>query len=69
MIFHFAWVFGNLSELFLWNRINNKLLRLPHADNLALGHEAAPETQLPQSRVGLRVMHRVTVAGKTPPKK
>ena len=48
--------------------VSNKLL-LPHADNLALGHEAAPETQLPPSRVGLRVMHRVTVAGKTPPKK
>jgi len=39
------------------------------SDNLALGHEASPETQLPPSRVGLRVMHRVTVAGKTPPKK
>ena len=48
--------------------INNKMLR-PRADNLALGHEASPETQLPPSRVGLRVMHRVTVAGKTPPKK
>ncbi len=39
------------------------------SDNLALGHEAAPETQLPRSEVGLRVMHRVTVKGKTPPKK
>ena len=39
------------------------------SDNLALGHEAAPETQLPRSEVGLRVMHRVTVKGKTPPAK
>ena len=39
------------------------------SDNLALGHKAAPETQLPPSKVGLRVMHRVTVAGKMAPKK
>eukprot|EP00884_Botryococcus_braunii_P003178 jgi/Botrbrau1/12861/Bobra.0188s0004.1 len=34
------------------------------SDNLALGHEASPETQLPRSLVGLRVMHRTTVAGR-----
>ena len=39
------------------------------SDNLALGHEAAPETQLSTSHVGLRVMHRVTIAGKHQPRK
>ena len=34
------------------------------SDNLALGHEASPETQYPKATVGLRVMHRVTIAGK-----
>ncbi|KAL6780035.1 hypothetical protein ACKKBF_B14675 [Auxenochlorella protothecoides x Auxenochlorella symbiontica] len=33
------------------------------ADNLALGHEASPDTQCPVSEVGLRVMHRSTVKG------
>jgi alpha-ketoglutarate-dependent taurine dioxygenase len=32
-------------------------------DNLAVGHEASPDTQLPRSEVGLRVMHRTTVRG------
>lgn len=32
-------------------------------DNLALAHEAAPETQYPVQEVGLRVLHRTTVAG------
>lgn len=32
-------------------------------DNLALAHEATPETQLPVSEVGLRILHRTTVAG------
>lgn len=39
------------------------------SDNLAVGHEASPQTQYPRSKVGLRVMHRVTIAGKTKPKK
>lgn len=32
-------------------------------DNLAVGHEASPDTQLPRSEVGLRVMHRTTIKG------
>ena len=39
------------------------------SDNLALGHEASPDTQLSTSQVGLRVMHRVTIAGKHKPQK
>ena len=39
------------------------------SDNLAVGHEASPDTQLPRDKIGLRVMHRVTIAGKLPPKK
>jgi alpha-ketoglutarate-dependent taurine dioxygenase len=39
------------------------------SDNLALGHEATPETQWPRSKVGLRVMHRTTVKGFKPPAK
>jgi len=39
------------------------------SDNLAVGHEASPETQLPPEQVGLRVMHRVTIAGKHTPRK
>jgi len=39
------------------------------SDNLAVGHEASPDTQLPPEEIGLRVMHRVTIAGKYPPKK
>lgn len=38
-------------------------------DNLAVGHEASPDTQLPRSQIGLRVMHRVTIAGKQQPEK
>ncbi|XP_006818383.2 alpha-ketoglutarate-dependent taurine dioxygenase-like, partial [Saccoglossus kowalevskii] len=38
-------------------------------DNLAVGHEAALSSQFPRSKVGLRVLHRVTVAGKTVPTK
>jgi len=32
-------------------------------DNLAVAHLASPETQLPADEVGLRVLHRVVVAG------
>ena len=32
-------------------------------DNLAVAHLAPPETQLPSEEVGLRVLHRVVVAG------
>lgn len=39
------------------------------SDNLAVGHEATPETQFPRSEVGLRVLHRTTVKGIYPPKK
>ena len=39
------------------------------SDNLALGHEASPDTQLSPDQVGLRVMHRVTIAGKHKPMK
>lgn len=38
-------------------------------DNLAVGHEACPDTQLPRSEVGLRVMHRTTVKGTYKPRK
>ncbi|KAG7169150.1 Alpha-ketoglutarate-dependent 2-4-dichlorophenoxyacetate dioxygenase-like [Homarus americanus] len=39
------------------------------SDNLSVAHEAAPETQLPRSQVGLRVLHRVTTLGCSPPVK
>ncbi|KAK7070022.1 hypothetical protein SK128_007847 [Halocaridina rubra] len=39
------------------------------SDNQSVGHEAAPETQLPRSQVGLRVLHRVTTLGHCPPVK
>ena len=39
------------------------------SDNLALGHEATPETQLPVSEVGLRVLHRTTIQGTNFPSK
>jgi alpha-ketoglutarate-dependent taurine dioxygenase len=32
-------------------------------DNLACAHLASPETQLPREEAGLRVLHRVVVAG------
>ncbi|PNF26302.1 hypothetical protein B7P43_G02664, partial [Cryptotermes secundus] len=37
------------------------------SDNLAVGHEATPETQLPRDEVGLRVLHRTTIKGTVPP--
>jgi taurine dioxygenase len=39
------------------------------SDNRALAHEATPETQAPPHEVGLRIMHRCTVAGSAPPRK
>ncbi|XP_069705019.1 alpha-ketoglutarate-dependent taurine dioxygenase-like isoform X2 [Periplaneta americana] len=39
------------------------------SDNLAVGHEATPDTQLPVEIVGLRVLHRTTIKGTTPPAK
>jgi len=39
------------------------------SDNRAVGHEATPETQLPVSEVGLRVLHRTTVKGSSRPSK
>ncbi|KAG0723166.1 hypothetical protein GWK47_043147 [Chionoecetes opilio] len=39
------------------------------SDNLSVAHEAAPETQLPRSEVGLRVLHRVTTKGLSAPTK
>ena len=38
-------------------------------DNLAVGHEASADTQLPREEIGLRVMHRVTIAGRHRPTK
>jgi alpha-ketoglutarate-dependent taurine dioxygenase len=39
------------------------------SDNLAVGHEATPDTQLPRAVVGLRVLHRTTIKGTVPPAK
>ena len=39
------------------------------SDNLAVAHEASPETQLSEMDMGLRVMHRVTIAGQHVPTK
>ena len=39
------------------------------SDNLAVGHEATPDTQLPRDAVGLRVLHRTTIKGTVPPAK
>ncbi|WAR24240.1 RDPA-like protein [Mya arenaria] len=39
------------------------------SDNLAVGHEASPETQLPREKVGLRVLHRTTIKGTNVPSK
>lgn len=39
------------------------------SDNLAVGHEATPETQFPVSEVGLRILHRTTVKGTEKPSK
>ena len=39
------------------------------SDNLAVAHEASADTQLPPEQIGLRVMHRTTVKGGTPPRK
>jgi alpha-ketoglutarate-dependent taurine dioxygenase len=39
------------------------------SDNLAVGHEATPETQLPRDVVGLHVLHRTTIKGTVPPAK
>ncbi|XP_062589814.1 alpha-ketoglutarate-dependent 2,4-dichlorophenoxyacetate dioxygenase-like, partial [Saccostrea cucullata] len=39
------------------------------SDNLAVGHEASPETQFPVSEVGLRILHRTTVKGTNIPTK
>jgi len=39
------------------------------SDNLSVGHEVTPDTQLPVSQVGLRVLHRTTIKGTLPPAK
>ncbi|KAK7578096.1 hypothetical protein V9T40_010301 [Parthenolecanium corni] len=39
------------------------------SDNLAVGHEAVPETQLSRKDVGLRVLHRTTIKGVHKPTK
>ncbi|XP_045157201.1 alpha-ketoglutarate-dependent taurine dioxygenase-like [Mercenaria mercenaria] len=39
------------------------------SDNLAVGHEATPETQYPVEEVGLRILHRTTIRGTTIPQK
>jgi hypothetical protein len=33
------------------------------SDNLAVAHVAKPDTQLPTSQVGLRIMHRTVIQG------
>ncbi len=38
-------------------------------DNLAVGHKANAETQLPVEEIGLRIMHRTTIQGKHVPQK
>lgn len=39
------------------------------SDNRAVAHEATPETQYPVSKVGLRILHRTTIAGSSIPTK
>ncbi|XP_014779075.1 3-((Z)-2-isocyanoethenyl)-1H-indole synthase [Octopus bimaculoides] len=39
------------------------------SDNLAVGHEATPETQFAVSEVGLRILHRTTIKGENTPTK
>lgn len=39
------------------------------SDDLAVGHEATPKTQLPRDEFGLRVLHRTTIKGTVPPAK
>ncbi|XP_002736249.1 alpha-ketoglutarate-dependent taurine dioxygenase-like [Saccoglossus kowalevskii] len=39
------------------------------SDNQAVAHCASPSSQKPRTEVGLRVLHRVTVAGKEAPEK
>ena len=39
------------------------------SDNLAVGHKAAPQTQLPTDVVSLHVSHRTTIKGTVPPAK
>lgn len=39
------------------------------SDNLAVAHEATPETQYPRNEVGLRVLHRTTIRGEFKPEK
>jgi len=39
------------------------------SNNLAVGHEATPETRLPRNALSLRVFHRTTIKGTVPPAK
>jgi hypothetical protein len=39
------------------------------SDNMAVGHEAAPETQLPRYVVGLYVSNPTIIKGTVPPAK
>ena len=39
------------------------------SDNLAVAHWAMPDTQLPASEVGLRIMHRTVIKGVYRPRK
>ncbi|XP_060562968.1 alpha-ketoglutarate-dependent taurine dioxygenase-like [Ruditapes philippinarum] len=39
------------------------------SDNLAVGHEATPETQYPREEVGVRILHRTTIQGAHEPQK
>ena len=63
-----------LAELTGFLEAEDRVLRLEWQvgdfaliDNLAVGHYASPETQLPRDEVGLRVLHRTTVGGDTMP--
>jgi alpha-ketoglutarate-dependent taurine dioxygenase len=37
------------------------------SDNLAVGHEATPDTRLPRDVFRLRVLHRTAINGTVPP--
>jgi len=39
------------------------------SDNLAVGHKAAPKTELPRDVVSLHVSHRTAINGTVPPAK
>ena len=54
---------------FLWGRFSSLSQIKKKTDNLGIAHYAAPGTQQSSSKVGLRILHRTTVAGETIPQK